>query len=109
LAFLVIAGGCHASGVDPAAVNQAVGESVRRMDSQEPIVVFGWHVEAGEGQFRWYGCSSETTCTFQDRETPAKNVISVARAGQTTVTTTDGPRAVEVEKITLSPNTQLSP
>jgi hypothetical protein len=98
---LLIEVACHASGVDLAAVSKAIDESSRRAELPGSATVLGWHTEFAADRFRWRECTSETSCSLQDRETMAGNVVSVAPVGQTTVTGPDGQQVVEVQKITL--------
>jgi hypothetical protein len=98
---IVVAPACHASGIDPALVSQAAGESARRLEEDDALVVFGWQAEFVGDRLRWRGCASETSCAFQEREVAAGSVISVAEAGQATVAAPEGPRLVQVQRITL--------
>jgi hypothetical protein len=101
--------GCHASGIDPTALGEAARESARQAVADDETEVLGWHVEVSQDRLRWRGCASVDACSFQDRETPGDNVLSVDRLGQTTVHAPDGPRLADVERIRLRHRGQIEP
>jgi hypothetical protein len=93
----------------PEQVNEALGESSRRMEAAESIAVLGWHVEVTGARVHWRECSALTTCGTQDRETDALNLLRMERVGQSSVTTPDGPRTVDVQRLTLRVDSEVKP
>ena len=107
-AGMVLLASCQAS-VDPPAVRQGGGERTRPTRAEEPVVLYGWNAEVAEERLRWRACTAEMACAFQDRETGTNNVLAVDRVGEAIVSSPDGLRQVDVQKITLRHGTPVTP